>query len=79
MYEWPSDWRKHQRPDLKAHLHGEHSIFLLVCLFEVSLRIRQVSSWGLSEAVFAEQARCFYIDCMIIWCIYGEGEANGRS
>lgn len=72
MCEWPSCWRKYQRPNLKAYLYGEHSIFLLVCLFEVSLRVRQVSSWGLSEAVPAEQGHCFYIDRIIIWCVYME-------
>lgn len=56
--------RKHQRPCLKAHLHCKHSIFLLVCLLKMSLRVGQVSRP--SEAVFAEQAHCLYRDCMII-------------
>lgn len=48
--------RKHQRPCLKAHLYCEHSIFPFVCVFEVSLKEGQVSSWELSEAIFAESA-----------------------
>lgn len=42
----------------ETHLHCEPSFFLLVCLFEVSLRGGRVSSWGLAKAVFAEQAHC---------------------
>lgn len=58
--------RKHQRPCLMAYLHREHSILLFVCLSGVSLKERQVSSWGPSEAVFAGQAQYLYRHCMII-------------
>lgn len=53
MYEWPSAGRKHQR-----HICIVSTALFSLYLFEVSLRVGQVSSCGLSEAVFAELAHC---------------------
>ena len=58
--------RKQQRPCLKAHLYCEHSISLFVCVFEVSLKEGQVSSWEPSEAVFAQSAQYLHRDCRIL-------------
>lgn len=41
--ERPSGWKEASEPCLKTHLHCEHSIFLRVCFFELSLKEGQVS------------------------------------
>lgn len=46
----------------EANVHCEHSFFLFVGLFEVSLRAGQVSSWGLSKAGFSGLAHCWRLE-----------------
>lgn len=73
MREWPSGWEEAQRPNLKAHLLREHCFFLLVYWFAMSLRVGHVSSWGRSEAVFADQACCLHTNGTIIGLCIEQG------
>lgn len=74
--ERPSGWKEASEPCLKTHLHCEHSIFLRVCFFELSLKEGQVSRQGLPEAVFTEETQ--YIQRLYdYWTIHEQGGGGG--